>query len=181
MCVSTSVMRVLSASIALTLPLGAASAAEYDATLSRLEGVGVVSQGAQYVPAHEGMALREGDRFMVLEGGNAVVTFADGCRYPLADNEVLTVGATNTCAAGTAGSYKVAPYSAVAGDPSAAASVHLARAIGAGPPKALNIPSWAIPAGVVGTLGVLGATLPTGSDDGNGGGNAGLVVGTPSP
>jgi hypothetical protein len=178
-------MRILGASLALALPLGTAGATESGATLSRLEGFGVVSQGAQYVPAHEGMALREGDRFMVLEGGNAIVTFADGCRYSLADNEVLTIGTTDTCAAGTFGSHKIAPYSAVARDPSTAASARLARAIGAETvPSRSNIPSWVIPAGAMGTLAVLGATLSTGSDTPSGSsstGSTGLVVGTPSP
>jgi hypothetical protein len=158
-------MRVLGASLSLTFSLGAASAAESAATLSRLKGSGVVSQGAHYVSAHEGMVLRGGDRFMVMEGGNAVIRFADGCQYPLADSEILSIGATSSCSAGVAGSYKMAPYSAVARNSSTAASVQLAWAIGAETvPSVPSIPSWAIPAGFAGTLAVLGETLDTGSD-----------------
>jgi hypothetical protein len=113
---------------------------------------------------------------MVLEDGNAIITFADGCRYSLADNEVLTIGATNTCATGAIRSYEVTPYSAVAGDSSSAATdVQLARAIGSGTvPGTSSIPSWAVPAAGIGVLAILGATLDTGS---SGGGSTGGITG----
>jgi hypothetical protein len=183
MCLSANARHTLLASLALALPLGTVGAAESTATLSRLVGVGVVSQGAQYVPAHEGMALRQGDRFMVLEDGNAIITFADGCRYSLADNEVLTIGATNTCTTGAVGSHEVTPHNAVAGDYSSAATdVQLARAIGAGTvPGTSSIPSWAVPAVGIGGLAILGTTFDTGSSSGGGSTGSSNVAQPPSP
>ena len=104
--------------VSLTLGLGMVSAAESTGTLSRVEGFAFVSQGAQYVAGREGMALKEGDRVMVMDGGNAIISFADGCKYNLADNEVLSLGATSTCASDTDDSYKIAPYAAVTQEPS---------------------------------------------------------------
>ena len=104
--------------VSLTLGLGVVSAAESVGTLSRVEGFAFVSQGAQYVPGREGMSLKEGDRVMVMDGGNAIISFADGCKYNLADNEVLSLGATSTCASDTDGSYKIEPYASAPQDSS---------------------------------------------------------------
>ena len=103
--------------VCLTAAFATASAAEPVGTLSRIEGATVVSQGAQYVKAREGMKLREGDRLMAMEGGNAVISFADGCQYTLTDNELLTLGPTSPCASDAVGSHKVDPYAAVSQDP----------------------------------------------------------------
>ena len=84
------------------------------ATVARVDGTAVVSQDARYVPARQGMILNEGDRLMVLEGGSAILTFADGCQYELGSMAMLTVSGVSTCAADGAGVYKVDPESAVA-------------------------------------------------------------------
>lgn len=97
-----------------------AQAAEPVGTLARITGTAVVSQGAQYAVGYEGMALQEGDRLFVLEGGSALVAFADGCQYRVQDNELLIVPAVSTCSATDAvatESHKVAPYSAIASVP----------------------------------------------------------------
>ena len=147
----------------LTSVLGVASAAEpITGTLARITGVAVVSQGAQYVKGHEGMQLKEGDRLMVMDGGSAILSFTDGCQYSLADNEVLTIGATSTCASGAVGSYKIDPYTAVSQDPTVVSNSFQPAAVGA---SAAAIPGWVIPASVLGTLTILGATLDKGSDD----------------
>ena len=187
--VSTPTTILLSAS--LTLALNLASAAESVGTLSRIEGFALVSQGAQYVPAREGMALKEGDRLMVMDGGNAIVSFADGCQYTLTDDEVLTVGATSTCASDTVPSHKIAPYSAVPQNPSTTAdSIRFARAQ-LGGETLQGIPDWAYPAGFLATLGITVAALPTGSGSSSGfvlpsggsGSSSGgdFELGTPSP
>jgi len=148
-----------------TLALGAASAAEPVGTLSRLDGAAVVSQGAQYVKAREGMKLNAGDRFMVMEGGSAVISFADGCEYKLADNELLTLGPTSTCAENAVGSYKVDPYSSVSQDPGAAASGYRLAALGEG--GSGSAPSW-IPAGLAGLVLILAVAWDSDDDDGRG-------------
>ena len=153
----------------LTAALATASAADSVGTLSRVEGVAGVSQGAQYVKGTEGMKLKEGDRLMVMDGGNAVVTFADGCQYALSDNELLTVGPVSTCASDAAGSYKVDPYSAVSQNPAVAGESFTPAAIEPSTNPADGtysgvVPSWVPPAGIIGTLVILGATLDTDGD-----------------
>lgn len=84
------------------------------ATLVRIDGAAVASQDAKYVPAREGMTLKEGDRLMVLEGGSAILSFADGCQYELGEMAVLAVQGISTCAANGVGVYKVDPKSGIA-------------------------------------------------------------------
>ena len=148
----------------LTLGLAAASAAEPVGSLSRIEGFAFVSQGAQYVAAKEGMALKEGDRLMVMDGGNAIISFVDGCRYTLQDNEVLSLGATSTCAADTDGSYTIEPYTTVSqASPGASDSVRLAKAQVGGD----TTPAWVAPtaAGLaIGGLVIAGATQDSDND-----------------
>ncbi len=84
------------------------------ATLVRIDGAAIASQDAKYVPAREGMTLKEGDRLMVLEGGSAILAFADGCQYELGEMAMLAVQGISTCAAKGVGVYKVDPKSGVA-------------------------------------------------------------------
>ncbi|MGB8144138.1 MAG: hypothetical protein WCF05_02980 [Chromatiaceae bacterium] len=84
------------------------------ATVVRVDGTAVVSQDARYVPARQGMNLKEGDRLMVLEGGSAILTFTDGCQYELGQMAMLAVQGISTCAANGVGVYKVDPKTAVA-------------------------------------------------------------------
>lgn len=93
---------------------GTASAIEPIATVMELEGSAVVSQGSEYVKAHVGMRLQEGDRFLAMQDGSAVIAFDDGCKYQMTDQEVLVIGSMSTCASDAAGSYQVDAGSAVA-------------------------------------------------------------------
>ena len=79
------------------LSMGAASA-DSIGQIKLVEGSAMISQGAQYVPAREGMQLQELDRILVMEDSSATLTFNDGCEYTMADSEVLTVGAESVCA-----------------------------------------------------------------------------------
>ena len=148
----------------LTVGLTVASAAEPVGSLARIEGFAFVSQGAQYVAAKEGMALKEGDRLMVMDGGNAIISFVDGCSYTLGDNEVLSLGATSTCAADTDGSYKIEPYTTVSQGPASTSdSVRLAKAqVGGGTPPAWVLPTVA--AVTIGGLVIAGATQDSDND-----------------
>lgn len=84
------------------------------AKLVRNDGSAVVSRDAKYIPAREGMTLKEGDRLMVLEGGGAILAFADGCQYELGEMAMLAVEGISPCAANGVGVYKVDPKSAIA-------------------------------------------------------------------
>jgi hypothetical protein len=81
----------------------------------RVDGTVIASQDARYIPAREGLSLKEGDRLMVLADGKAIVRFLDGCEYSLADQAVLVVQNVSTCAANGSGVYRVDPRSGVAG------------------------------------------------------------------
>jgi len=63
----------------------------------RVDGSAMISQGTRYVNAQAGMPLRVKDRILVLEGGTAMLQFADGCQYSLTDSELLTIGTESAC------------------------------------------------------------------------------------
>ncbi len=96
------------------LGAGTVMAVDQVATLARVDGTAIVSQGAGYVQGSEGMPLRDGDRLMVLDGGGAVVDFKDGCRYDVRDQELLSLTTVSTCASGTGGSYRIESGSGIA-------------------------------------------------------------------
>lgn len=139
----------------------------------RTEGWAVVTQGAQYVRASEGMPLREGDRLIALEDSAVTIHFADGCELTLSENELLTVGPVSTCASDAVGQYRVDPKSGVATVADAPPAPQLAALeppTPPPPPPVAIIPAaapawgWAIPAALVG-----GAILLAADDDGDGG------------
>jgi hypothetical protein len=148
----------------LTATLSVSNAEDSIGTVSQVTGVAVVSEGAQYVKAHEGLQLQEGDRIMVLEGGSAVISFTDGCQYKLADNEVLTIGLKSTCASDAAGSYKIEPYSAVSQNPNAAAASMQPAAIGGTSAYGANLGWVPVAAGGVVLIGAVAS-----SNSGSGG------------
>lgn len=163
-----SVKTVLVAAVGMTASVTCVGATESVGSLARIEGSAVVSQGAQYVKAHEGMPLNTGDRLMVMDGGKAILSFKDGCQYTLGDNEVLTIGTTSACAAQGAGSYKVDPRTAVSSgkDSLALQPAAMGAVTTAG---STLLPTGAAVAGFAGIGLVTAAGLDTGSD------NAGAV------
>jgi hypothetical protein len=78
--------------------IGAASA-DSIGQIKLVQGSAMISQGAEYVAAREGMQLQELDRILVMEDSTATLAFNDGCEYTMADSEILTVGAESVCAA----------------------------------------------------------------------------------
>ncbi|WP_146910505.1 hypothetical protein [Arenimonas daejeonensis] len=86
-----------------------AFAAESVATLSSQQGTVLVNQGEEFVTAADAQALQAGDRVMVMEGGNATITFADGCAFPLASGSLVEVPAVSTCAGAVATVQQVGP------------------------------------------------------------------------
>jgi hypothetical protein len=86
---------------ALCAGVSAVIAAEGEvATLARITGDAVVSKGAQYVSAAEGMALKVGERVMSLAASATTIQFNDGCRYVLEANQLLTIEDKSPCALG---------------------------------------------------------------------------------
>lgn len=141
----TLISKVLVSAV-LSAALATASAADPVATVSQIQGVALVSQGADYVTAKQGMTLSEGDRVMAMEGGNVALTYVDGCKLNIADNQVFTVGNAASCSEGTLSQRSVGPYLAAAGAGGAATAGRIA-------------------AGVLGTVVIVGLASDTGSDD----------------
>lgn len=95
--------------IAAALVAAPAFAADSAATLSAQQGTVLVNQGDEFVTATESQALLAGDRVMVMEGGSAEITFADGCVLPLASGSLVDVPAVSTCAGAVANVQNVGP------------------------------------------------------------------------
>ncbi|WP_290885939.1 hypothetical protein [Arenimonas sp.] len=103
-------------SVLCALSAAPAFAADATATLSAQEGTVLVNQGDDFTTANEAQALSAGDRVLVMEGGRAELTFADGCVLPLAAGSLLDVPAVSPCAGGVAGVQRVGPSFAEAGE-----------------------------------------------------------------
>lgn len=95
-----------------------AFAADSVATLSAQQGTVLVNQGDEFVTATDAQALLAGDRVMVMEGGSAEITFADGCVLPLASGSLVDVPETSTCAGTVASVQNIGPsYAQAVGSP----------------------------------------------------------------
>lgn len=106
-------MTRIAAALALSLLANVALAAETEvvsvATISQQEGTVLVNQGEEFVTAADAQALNAGDRVMVMEGGSAVITFADGCALPLVAGSMVAVPAVSTCAGAVASVERIGP------------------------------------------------------------------------
>jgi len=103
--------------IAAALMAGSAFAAEPVATLTSQEGTVLVNTGEQFATATDQQALKAGDRVMVMEGGQAIVTFTDGCALPLAAGTLAEIPAASTCTGAVAKTSQVGPtYAQAVGD-----------------------------------------------------------------
>ncbi len=129
---------------ALFASIGSVAAGESFAALDRIDGSVLVNQGEQYVSAREGMGLKTGDRLMVMSGASVVISYADGCRYNVGENRVLTIGEASICGSEANNQHVGPSYAAIGG--------------------AATMPAWVVPTSIVGTITVSGAALDTGSD-----------------
>jgi hypothetical protein len=98
---------VIAASMLLTSVAFAAE--EGTATLSSQQGTVLVNQGEEFVTASGSQVLNAGDRVMVMEGGSAEITYADGCVLPLAAGSMVSVAAMSTCAGDVAKVEQIGP------------------------------------------------------------------------
>lgn len=130
----------LAVALCLSTGLGQALAAESFAQIKSLKGDAMVTQGERFVTAHEGMALQQLDRVVVLEQGGATIEFTDGCQYQLKEMELLTVGSASTCKAGgkeyqvvkKTATSQIQPVSGAAGGSGAGAGAGAGAGVGAG-------------------------------------------------
>jgi hypothetical protein len=107
---------VIAASMMLTSVAFAAD--EGAATLSSQQGTVLVNQGEEFVTASGAQVLHAGDRVMVMEGGSAEITYADGCVLPLASGSMVSVAALSTCAGEVAKVEQIGPtYAQAVGAP----------------------------------------------------------------
>ena len=88
------------------------------AVLGNHQGTVLVNQGEEFVTAAQAQVLIAGDRVMVMEGGTAEITFADGCVLLLASGSMVVVPATSTCAGSVAAVEQIGPtYAQAVGAP----------------------------------------------------------------
>ena len=100
---------IRTAAILAALFAAPAFAADSVATLSAQQGTVLVNQGDEFVTATESQALLAGDRVMVMEGGSAEITFADGCVLPLTSGSLVDVPEISTCAGAVANVQNIGP------------------------------------------------------------------------
>ena len=90
------------AGVAMTLALGSVASASQKQQIGQIEqvdGVAMISQGAEYRAAKAGMPLREMDTILIMEGGSAELVFDDGCKHTMEGPQMLSIGAESVCAA----------------------------------------------------------------------------------
>lgn len=106
-------MKRLAIAISALLSAGVAFAAP-SATLSATNGSVLVNQGKQFITAQPGQILVAGDRVMVMDGGKASLTYADGCVQALSSGSLATVENQSVCASGVNKIARISPVSAQA-------------------------------------------------------------------
>ena len=137
--------KTIKTGLAATLLSVTGVAAASDAVLTSIDGVALVNTGESYVTAQADTSLVAGDRVMVMEGGSAVITYADGCAYTLDGTKVLTVSSHSPCDSGQTASQEMGK--------------RYAQAAGAG-----AVPLW-VP--LVGAAGVTTGIILFDDDDGD--------------
>mgnify|MGYP003490796302 FL=1 len=107
-------MRQIALAISALMFAGSSLAASSVASLNVSNGSVLVNQGKQFVTAQPGQVLAAGDRVMVMEGGNAVVKYADVCVQALGSGSLAVVAAQSVCASGINKVAQISPVSAQA-------------------------------------------------------------------
>jgi len=107
-------MRTLAIAISTLLFAGSSIAANSVATLNVTNGSVLVNQGKQFITAQPAQVLAAGDRVMVMEGGNAIVKYADGCIQTLTSGSLAVIAQQSVCVLGANTVAKISPVSAQA-------------------------------------------------------------------
>lgn len=86
--------RMIGLAVAFLLMAGgtaqAADAGDY-ATLEEFEGSVLVDKSGEFKDALPEMGLEKGDRIMVMEGAEAVIEYANGCRETITGSKIITI------------------------------------------------------------------------------------------
>jgi hypothetical protein len=140
------------------------------AVIASVAGSALVSTQNEVLPALAGMELEPLNRLFVLENGQAVVTFSDGCEKELAENEMLTISERGGCEAAhieRSATSVAQPSSAQSSFAAAAAAPGSAAPflLGAGGGAGLLGLTAAETAALVGGAVVAGAVVAAANDD----------------
>ena len=85
------------------MALGAAALAwlsvaiAHAATLDAIQGEVMINRGGGYMFVSGSAELKPGDKIIANSGGNAQLTYPDGCGVPLQAGSVVTVGKQSPC------------------------------------------------------------------------------------
>ena len=107
---------IRSLAVAMTLALVVAPAFAQDSppplvTATQVEGSVQVNTGNGFAPLREDQVLQPGDRVMAMGGGEATLTFSDGCKLEVEEETIVTVPEESTCTGGIATVQTIAPAS----------------------------------------------------------------------
>lgn len=105
--------KVIVAAIA-SLISGTALSASPTAVVTSTDGSVLVNHGKQFVSVEPNHILAAGDRVMVMEGGNAVLTYSDGCVQPLASGSLALISEQSACSADKTNVTRIRPVNAQA-------------------------------------------------------------------
>ncbi len=93
---------------------GVALASSPTAVVTTADGSVLVNHGKQFVTVEPKHILAVGDRVMVMEGGNAVLTYSDGCVQTLNSGSLALIDVQSSCAAEKSNVTRIRPVSAQA-------------------------------------------------------------------
>lgn len=93
---------------------GVALASSPTAVVTTADGSVLVNHGKQFVTVEPKHILAVGDRVMVMEGGNAVLTYSDGCVQTLSSGSLALIDVQSSCAAEKSNVTQIRPVSAQA-------------------------------------------------------------------
>jgi len=74
-----------------------AFAAAPSAVVNHIKGVIMINTGENYIPARNGVRLKDGDQLMVLEGATATVIQRNGCKTHLVENTFVEIKDLSQC------------------------------------------------------------------------------------
>ena len=88
------------------LAMASTSAFAQGAKVSSAQGAVYANRGGQMTPVKAGSVLQSGDR-IVAAGGNARITFSDGCNVSVTARSMVTVGDASPCVGGSSSLIRV--------------------------------------------------------------------------
>jgi len=93
------------------------------ATISKVEGVVLVSEAGRFSTASVGGGLLEGSRLLTMEGAVATVTYGDGCLLEVSANTMVVFRNAGECTSNSVDSQVAGRQYASLGAPTAGAAV----------------------------------------------------------